>query len=97
MPLPRYSPKETVRRGEEWYERSIRSQVESGNHGKILMIDVDTGEYEIGDSQWEAWNKSIARNPEAQLFAMRIGFPALAKMGGGWPRPQPSNGSTQKT
>ena len=32
---PRYSKEEFARRGNELYERQIRAQVETGNHGKI--------------------------------------------------------------
>jgi hypothetical protein len=50
MGHPRYSADEIVKRGKEWYERDIRSKVEEGNKGKILMIDIETGEYEIDDN-----------------------------------------------
>ena len=40
MPHPRFSGEEIVRRGEEWYERAIRAQVETEeNIGKIVSIE----------------------------------------------------------
>jgi hypothetical protein len=33
---PRYSKEEFARRGDEIYESQVRSQVEEGNHGKIV-------------------------------------------------------------
>jgi hypothetical protein len=35
---PRYSKEEFAQRGDEIYESQIRSQVEEGNHGKIVAI-----------------------------------------------------------
>jgi hypothetical protein len=36
---PRYSKEEFAQRGDALYETQIRSQVEEGNHGKIVAID----------------------------------------------------------
>jgi hypothetical protein len=36
---PRYSKEEFAQRGDALYEAQIRSQVEEGNHGKIVAID----------------------------------------------------------
>lgn len=79
MPVPQYSPQETARRGKEWYERSVRAQVEEGNFGKVLVIDVETGEYELGDGHLTVARRAFSKKPEAQLYALRIGFPALSK------------------
>jgi hypothetical protein len=35
---PCYSKEEFARRGDEIYESQVRSQVEEGNHGKIVAI-----------------------------------------------------------
>jgi len=37
---PRYSKEEFARRGDEIYETQIRHQIEAGNHGKIVAIDL---------------------------------------------------------
>jgi hypothetical protein len=44
MPVrqPRYSKEEFARRGDALYEAGIRSQVEDGNHKRIVAIDVPT-------------------------------------------------------
>jgi hypothetical protein len=46
---PRYSKEEFARRGDEIYEAQVRSQVKEGNHGKIVAIDIETGEFEVAD------------------------------------------------
>ena len=38
---------ELARRGDELYEQEIRPQVERANEGRILAIDVDTGDYGV--------------------------------------------------
>ena len=35
---PRYSKEEFAQRGDELYQTQIRSQIEEGNHGKIVAI-----------------------------------------------------------
>ena len=47
---PRYSKEEFAQRGNELYENKIRSQVEEGNHGKIVAIDIETGAFEVADN-----------------------------------------------
>lgn len=84
MAHPRYTKEEIAQRGKEWYEREIRSKVEEGNKGKILLIDVETGDYEIDDDQLAAAHRALAKHPVAALYGMRIGYPALGKIRGGW-------------
>lgn len=42
----RYSTEEIAVRGREIYEKRLRHQLEPGNTGKFLVIDIETGEYE---------------------------------------------------
>jgi hypothetical protein len=79
-----YSKEEIVRRGKEWYEQEIRTQVEADHRGKILVIDIETGAYEIDDDHGVANRRARAKHPDAVLYGMRIGSPTLGKMGGGW-------------
>ncbi|MEG4065428.1 hypothetical protein [Microcoleus sp. SVA1_A1] len=39
---PRYSKEEFTQRRTKLYESQLRSQVEEGNHGKMVAIDHDT-------------------------------------------------------
>ncbi len=54
---PRYSKEEFAQRGDALYESEIRSQVEEGNHGKIVAIDLETGAYEIDSSEISACDR----------------------------------------
>jgi hypothetical protein len=82
---PRYAKGEIARIGEEMYQREIRAKVETDdNIGKVLVLDIETGEYEIDEENLVAAKRLKAKNPDAALYAMRIGYPALEKIGGSW-------------
>ena len=72
-PQPRYSKEEFARRGDEIYERDVRPHVEAGNEGKFVVIDIETGAYEIDVDELTASDRLLARNPDAQIWVTRIG------------------------
>jgi hypothetical protein len=78
---PRYSKEEFARRGNELYERQIRAQVETGNHGKIVAIDIETGAYEVAEDVLTASDRLLARYPDAQAWFVRIGARAVHRFG----------------
>ena len=47
MPNAKYSRAEVAARGEAIYEQEIRHKVESHSMGQYLVLDIETGEYEI--------------------------------------------------
>jgi len=78
---PRYAAEETARRGDEIYERQVRPQVEAGNYGKVVAIDIKTGAYALGDTALAAANRLRAQHPEAEIWFVRIGHRALHRLG----------------
>src|ERR1700710_2185486 len=76
-----YAPGEVVERGEKLYEQSIRQQVEAGNVGKYLVINVETGQWELNEDHSEAILRARAKYPSAGLFGMKIGYPAAVAFG----------------
>ena len=79
---PRYSKEEFARRGTELYESKIRPETENGNHGKVVAIDIETGDYELADDSLEACQQLYSRRPDAQPFCIRIGHIAVERFGG---------------
>lgn len=73
---------DTLRRGEEIYEHRLRQQVEAGNIGKYIVINIDTGDYAIGDDYMGLARRTLAKQPEATLCTLRIGYPAVGRIGG---------------
>jgi hypothetical protein len=78
---PRYSKEEFAQRGDRLYETQIRSKVETGNHGKIVAIDIETGGFEVADDTMTATKKLYERLPDAQPWVIRIGYRAVHRFG----------------
>jgi hypothetical protein len=79
--IPRYSKEEFARRGQEIYERTIRPRVEAGNEGKFVAIDIETGAYEIDSDDYTATERLLAREPDAQIWLLRVGHRAAYRIG----------------
>jgi len=75
------TPDEVVERGKALYEQSIRAGVEEGNIGRLLLVDVTTGNWVMGEDRIEMARRLRARNPQAQNYGMRIGYPAPTAIG----------------
>jgi hypothetical protein len=78
---PRYSKEEFARRGNEIYDTQVRPQVEEGNHGKIVAINIETGSFEVADTPMEAVDQLYEREPDAQPWVIRIGHRAVFRFG----------------
>ena len=79
----RFSGEEIVRRGQEWYAQSIRPNVETeANIGKQIVIDIETGEYDVDEDGLAASKRLLAKRPDAALYGARIGYDAVYSLGG---------------
>jgi hypothetical protein len=78
---PRYSKEEFAQRGNALYESQIRSQVEEGNDGKIVAIDIETGIFEVADDTIAATDRLYERVPDAQPWVIRIGHRTVYRFG----------------
>jgi hypothetical protein len=53
----------------------LRNQIETpDNIGKLIVMEVESGDYEIDDKGIESSLRLQARYPEAKLYALRIGY-----------------------
>jgi hypothetical protein len=77
----RYSKEELARRGQELYEAGIRQQVEAGNNGKIVAIDVETGAFELDEETMAAVGRLYEQLPDAQPWVLRIGYRTVHRFG----------------
>jgi hypothetical protein len=77
---PKIAPMEQAKR---FYE-TIRDSIETEeNIGKLISIDLETENYEIGtDDNFDAAHRLKARNPNANIFTLRIGYNAVYSLGG---------------
>lgn len=60
----------------------MRQQVEEGNHSKIVAIDIETGDFEVDQSEIAACDRLEARHPDAQIWIVRIGSRHVRRFGG---------------
>ena len=82
MSHPRYTSEEIVERGEALYNQQIRAEVETGNEGKFLVLDIETGTYEVDEDELAAVQRAKAKKPNAVLYIMRIGYATAYRLGG---------------
>jgi hypothetical protein len=82
MPHPRYSSDEIVERGKALYDQQIRDRVEAQNRGRFLVINVETGEFVLDDDHLVASDRAARQYPGAPLYAVRVGYPAVGRIGG---------------
>jgi hypothetical protein len=83
MPQPRIPYEEIDRLGESIYQTRLRATLETGeNIGRLVSIDVETGDYEIGDDLLVSGKKLRKRHPDALLYGVRIGYNAVFAVGG---------------
>jgi hypothetical protein len=82
MAHPNYTAEEIGRRGQVLYEQTLRDRVEAGNEGKFLVLDIESGEYEIDEDDLTASRRLEARQPGAVIYGVRIGHPAAYRLGG---------------
>ena len=82
MPKTSYSADEVVRRGEEIYQRDLKSKVEPIHNGEFLVLDLDTGSFEIDPDEVTALRRAIDRHPEGTRYIKRIGYSVSHRLGG---------------
>ena len=74
---------QVARLGEMIYGDRIRPLVEDSQIGSFVVIDVESGEYEIDREDLPATLRLLQRHPRAVTYAVRVGYPAAYSLGGG--------------
>ncbi|WP_253256931.1 hypothetical protein [Microcystis aeruginosa] len=65
------------------YQSQVRPQVEEGNYGKIVAIDIETGAFELAKDTMNASDRLLERCPDAQIWCVRIGHRGVHRFGVG--------------
>ncbi len=71
-----------VKRGRSLYESCLGEELERTHPGEFLILNVDTGEYEVDRDDVAASKRARLRFPHAPLLTLRIGHPAAFRLGG---------------
>ncbi len=74
---------ETARRAHDLYDSGIRAIVETEeNIGKMVIIDLETGNYECQTADRESVQILKQKNPNARLYGIKIGYDVAVVLGG---------------
>jgi hypothetical protein len=86
MPSAKYSAAEVAERGESLYRERIAETMSEADRGKFVVIDIETGEYEVDDDDLTATERVLAKRPAAVTYGVRVGYPAAYRLGFGFAR-----------
>ncbi len=81
MPHPRYSSSEIVERGKALYDREIHQKLADTDRGKMLVLDIETGEYELDRDEMTALMRARQKRPGAPFYVARVGHPTAFRLG----------------
>jgi len=82
-PRPRSRKEDLARRGEEIFERDIRHRLGAARAEDFVLIDTDSGDYEIDAAEIRALHRLLSRRPDAQTWMRRIGSRSAYRLGSG--------------
>lgn len=69
------SREEVAARAQALYVRRIHRRVETEeNVGRMVIIDAETGDYEVDDQGSDAVRRLRMRHPDAQLYGIMVGY-----------------------
>ena len=82
MRTPVHDPAEAGAKAREIYERQLKPVLEPEFKGKFILIDIDSGDYELGEREDHSLPKRLReRRPEGRFHLLRVGFPAVGRIG----------------
>jgi hypothetical protein len=68
--------------GRQIYAEQLRDKVEGEHRGKFLVLDIESGDFEIDQRHIEAARRLQQRRPDGTLYGLRIGHAAAYRVGG---------------
>jgi hypothetical protein len=78
---PRYSMEEFERRGEEIFERDIQPRLGTRRAEEFVLIDIESGDYEVDADELTASDRLRERWPDAQVWMRRVGSRHAYRLG----------------
>jgi len=71
---PKYPGEYFEKRADELFEQSIKAQVANMDPDLDLVIDIESGEFAVGNDHLEVAERLIAKNPNGQLYHRHVGY-----------------------
>jgi hypothetical protein len=78
---PEHTKEEFAHRGEEIYRRDLKSKLEPGAAGQFVVIDIESGDYEIDTDEILASDRLLTRCPRGQFWLRRVGQESARRFG----------------
>lgn len=75
------TPDEIVARGRRYYEEHLRDQLEPDHVGEYVVIDIDTGDYELDADERLAFLRAREARPDGIVCILRVGYRAAGRLG----------------
>ena len=82
MAQPKLGPEERAAFAETFYREKIRPTLTDADVGKLVIIDTNSGEYEIDSDDAQASYRLHKRVPGAFGYCIRVGYSAVYFFGG---------------
>ena len=83
-----YGPGEVTALGETIYEERIRTRIGPVEKGTFVVIDVESGDYEVDARDARATRRLLKRRPDAVTYGARVGHRAAYSHVGGFRTPE---------
>ena len=81
MPVTKYTPEDVAAKGDTFYRQRLQKKLEPEYEGSFLVIDIETGAYEIDADDFLAAKRLLASHPDAVIYGLRIGFSTAYRIG----------------
>ena len=78
----RYPKQELRERGEAIFEKDIKAHLKGRDPLDFVVIDIETGSYEVDANELAACQRLRERIPDAQIWARRVGSRFIRHFGG---------------
>ncbi len=82
-----YSLGEIAARGEAIYRDKVQAKLGSVARGNFVVIDIETGDYEVDVGDAAATRRLLDRRPSAVTYGVRVGHRAAYSHVGGFRSP----------
>ena len=74
---------EVALRAKTLYQQNLQGVLETPeNVGKMVIIDIESGDYEMDDEGIDSAKKLRSRHPNGRLFGIRVGYRTAEAIGG---------------
>lgn len=74
-------PDDIAERGRNIYLERLRAQLEPTHNGEYVVIDVESGGYEMDSDHLAASDRAFAKWPGGRLYCTRVGYGAAGRIG----------------